>query len=69
MGSKTRTRVIKCPVQNRLVEVTYKAIGSWFNREYDVVSCPAMNEWGDCDHQCKNQLVIPPNSAEWYSRY
>lgn len=69
MGSEIRTRVIQCPVQNRLVEVTYKVIGNWFNREYEVQSCPAMSDWGGCDRQCKNKMAISPKSAEWYLRY
>ena len=42
MGSKTRNRIIQSPVQNRLFDVTYKIIGNWFNREYDIQSCPAI---------------------------
>ena len=69
MGSGLKTKLIQCPVQNRMAEVAYKVIGPWYNREYDIVSCPAMNDWGDCDRQCKNILATPSKSAEWYSRY
>ena len=69
MGSKTKTKVIQCPVQNRLAEVTYKVIGNWFNREYEIQSCPAMSDWGGCDRQCKRQLAISLKSAEWSARY
>lgn len=67
MKSETRARVIKCPLQNRLVEVTYRTIGNWFNREYVVETCPLMLESG-CDRQCKNLLSISPKSVEWGAR-
>jgi len=57
------------PVQNRLVEVSYKAIGSWFNHEYDIQSCPAMRDWGGCDRQCKRLLSTPSRAAEWQARF
>ena len=69
MKSKIKSRVIKCPVQNRLVEVSYKAIGSWFNREYDIQSCPAMNDWGGCDRQCQRLFSTPSRAAEWRARF
>ena len=69
MKSKIKTRIIKCPVQNRLVQVSYKAIGSWFNREYDIQSCPAMSDWGGCDRQCQHLLSIPARAAEWQARF
>ena len=66
MGSKTK--VIECPVQKRQVEVTYKVLGSWLDRRYEVESCPAMYDWGGCDRQCKNLLAISPRSSEWSAR-
>jgi hypothetical protein len=69
MGSKLKTRVIQCPVQKRPVEVTYRVIGNWFNREYDIQSCPAMHDRGSCDRPCKRLLTQSPIAREWYSRY
>ena len=69
MVSGNKTRTIRCPVQNRLVDVTYRAVGKWYKREYDVHSCPAMRDWGGCDRQCKHQIEISPKSIEWQSRY
>lgn len=66
---KSRTRVIKCPKQKRLVEVTYAMVGSWFSRDYDIQSCPAMNDWGGCERQCKSVLAQPPKAMDWYARY
>ena len=69
MNSKIRSRTIKCPTQNRLVEVSYNKTGSWFNPEYNVLSCPAMADWGGCDRQCKPLLAIPARASEWQARY
>ena len=66
MRPKTRIKVIRCPVQNRLTEVSYKIIGNLFNREYVIQSCPAMQDWGGCDRQCKNQLAITRQPEELY---
>ena len=67
--SKVRTRIIKCPVQNRLVEVSYTKSGSWFDPVYNIHDCPAKADWGGCDHQCKSRLSIPAQAAEWQARY
>ena len=68
MKSRIRTRVIKCPVQNRLVEVSYTKIGSWFKYDYNIHSCPAMRDGGGCDRQCKHLLSIPTQTADWGAR-
>jgi hypothetical protein len=65
MKSNFKTTVIECPVQKRLVEVTYKTIGSWFNRQKEIKFCPAMQDCGGCDRQCKKTLEISRNSDEW----
>ena len=70
MRPKLRTRVIECPSQKRQVEVTYTVTGSWFKREYDVVSCPAINDWGGgCHRECKLQLEHPPGFGDGYLRH
>jgi len=67
MGQKLKTRVIECPRQKRQVEVTYTVAGSWLKRQYDVVSCPAINDWGGgCHRECKSQLEHSPGSGEGY---
>lgn len=67
MGQKIKTAVIECPVQEREVEVTYQVTGKWFNREYDVLSCPAINDnGGRCYRQCKSLLGRPSSLVEGY---
>ena len=66
MGSKLRKKVIQCPLHNRSAEVTYKIIGSWFNRKYDIQSCSAIHDGGGCDRQCKNQLAVSRTTDEWH---
>ena len=69
MGPEIKTMVIECPRQHRKVEVTYAVAGNWFNREYDVLSCPAINDrGGNCYRECKSQLECSPRLGEWYSR-
>ncbi len=69
MGLEIKTMVIKCPRQKRQVEVTYSVAGNWFNREFDVLSCPAINDWGgNCYRECKSQLARSTGLGEWYSR-
>ena len=69
MKSKLKSRIIECPVQKRLVQVDYTTVGNWFNRKYEIKSCPAMSDWGGCDRQCQPLLSIPARSAEWQARY
>ena len=68
MGHKIKTVVINCPLRKREVEVTYQVTGHWFNREFDVVSCPAINDGAGCHLQCKSLLAQPPSLGEMYSR-
>jgi hypothetical protein len=68
MAHELKTVVIECPRQKRQVEVTYTVTGKWLNREYDVVSCPAINDWGgNCHRECKSQLACIPGLGEGYS--
>ena len=58
MVSKFKTKVIKCPIRKREVEVTYTNSGSWFSPKYDIVDCPAMYESNlSCNRQCKSLLT------------
>jgi hypothetical protein len=69
MGRKINTMVVECPRQKRQVEVSYTVGGSWFNREYDVLSCPAIGDWGgSCYRECKLQLEWSARLGEWSSR-
>jgi hypothetical protein len=69
MGQVIKTRVIECPHRKREVEVKYSVIGNFFNRDVDVLSCPAINDGdGGCDRRCKSLLRRPPSLGEWYSR-
>ena len=62
MVSKFKTKVIKCPIRKREVEVTYTNSGSWFSPKYDIVDCPAMYESNlSCNRQCKPLLTRPHN--------
>ena len=62
MAIKYETQIIHCPLRQREVEVKYSVSGNWFNREYDVESCPSMYDGGaGCDRRCKNLLGQPPN--------
>jgi hypothetical protein len=66
MGQKIKTMVIDCPLQKREVKVTYSVSGNWFNREYDVWLCPAINDvGGGCNRQCKSLLSWFPRLNEW----
>ena len=68
MGSENRKKVIHCPLRNRETEITYRIVGSWFRRDYDILSCPAMHDRGGCDRRCKQQLAVARGSADWYQR-
>ena len=61
-----RSKVIRCPVQKRPTEVTYKIIGNLFNRKFVIKSCPAISDRGGCDRQCTSQLAISRKSEEFY---
>lgn len=65
MKSKLRKKTIHCPVRDRPTEVTYRISGNWFNREYDIESCPAMRDGGGCDRQCKHLLIVARSPREW----
>lgn len=67
MGQAIKTAVIKCPVHEREVEVKYRVTRNWFNRELDVLSCPAINDsGGSCYRQCKSLLGRPKDLGEGY---
>jgi hypothetical protein len=69
MAQKLKTMQLECPRQKRQVEVTYTVTGSWFDREYDVVSCPAINDFGGvCYRECKSYLQRLPGLGAGYFR-
>jgi hypothetical protein len=69
MGQETKTMVIESPNQKRQVEVTFTVTGNWFNREYNVLSCPAISDWGgNCYRECKSQLECSLRLDEWNFR-
>ena len=69
MVQESKVMLIQCPRQNRQVEVTYAVTGNWFNREYLVLSCPAINDYGGgCDRECKLQVERPLGLNNLYSR-
>jgi hypothetical protein len=61
VSAKIVSQIVNCPTRQRLVEVTCMVSGNWFNRRYNVVSCPAMYDAGPgCDLRCKAQLGYRP---------
>ena len=57
MSAKIVSQIVNCPTRQRVVEVTCMVSGSWFNRRYNVVSCPAMYDAGPgCELRCKAQM-------------
>ena len=54
-------QLVDCPSRKRGVEVTCAVSGRWFNRRYNVISCPAMYDAGPvCELRCKSQLGNRP---------
>lgn len=67
MEQITKTSVIECPVHKREVEVTYRVTRDGFNRQLDVLSCPAINDGGvSCYRQCKSLLGRPRSIGAGY---
>lgn len=57
MSTNIVSQIVNCSTRQRLVEVTCMVSGGWFNRRYNVISCPAMYDAGPgCDLRCKAQL-------------
>ena len=65
MKPKLRKKVIHCPVKDREAEVTYRISGTWLDREYDIVSCPAMRDGSGCDRQCQHLLGVGRTASDW----
>ena len=57
MSTKIVYRIVNCPLRQRMVEVACAVSGRWFNRQCNLVSCPAKYDAGPaCDLRCKAQL-------------
>ncbi len=68
MVQESKVMLVQCQRQNRQVEVTYAVRGNWLNREYLVVSCPAINDYGGgCDRECKSQVEWSQGLYNFYS--
>ena len=60
MKNKLRTAVVDCQQRSRSVEVTYQRLGPWYAPQYDIVSCPAINDKGGaCQRSCQNLINRP----------
>ena len=61
MNTRIMKQMVDCPNRQRVVEVKCAVSGSWFDRHYEVISCPAMYDAGPaCNRGCETQLGNRP---------
>ena len=57
MTAKTHSEVVWCERKKRHVQIEVSKVGSWFNPEYQIDSCPALGDaGGGCDQSCRKQI-------------
>ena len=70
MRSKVKSQIVRCPSRNRDVEVTYTVSGKLFERQYELVNCPAkFDSSASCDRRCWPSLSHPPRYLHFAMSY